>query len=238
MQPLGTPCWLDMQTDLDRAVPFYAAVLGWELVPVGEHRMAFAGGAPVALLSPSDSPGPWRVYLACQDIDLICGRAQDLGARVVLAGGRLGDLGRMASFQDPGGTLTMLWQADKHQGFQIRASPGVPVWFENWSADRARTRDFYAQLFGLQAQPMPGMDYGTLHSPDGAPRFGVGQREEDGGPPAWMVYLHTPDCDAASAQVSASEGTVSQPPTDTPFGRIAVCADPLGARFTLITPAA
>ena len=35
MRRTGTPCWLDLQTDVERARAFYGAALGWTFTPIG-----------------------------------------------------------------------------------------------------------------------------------------------------------------------------------------------------------
>jgi predicted enzyme related to lactoylglutathione lyase len=36
MQPLGTPCWIDIQTDVHHAKDFYGAVLGWSFQDIAQ----------------------------------------------------------------------------------------------------------------------------------------------------------------------------------------------------------
>lgn len=49
----------------------------------------------------------------------------------------------------------------------------------------------------------------------------------------WSVYLKVTDTDAALITVTRLGGDVLQPPQDTPYGRLAAVADPMGARFKL-----
>lgn len=50
-----------------------------------------------------------------------------------------------------------------------------------------------------------------------------------GVPSSWLVCLGVDDVDAACAKAVQWGGTVSEPATDTPFGRLAQLADPTGA---------
>lgn len=52
-------------------------------------------------------------------------------------------------------------------------------------------------------------------------------------PSHWRVYFGVDDTDAAMASVLELGGTVVDDPEDSPFGRIAGVADPLGARFQI-----
>ena len=56
----------------------------------------------------------------------------------------------------------------------------------------------------------------------------------DGMPAVWGVYFAVDDTDKAVEIAKANGGTVIQPPTDIPPGRMSVIADPAGAMFTVI----
>ena len=71
------------------------------------------------------------------------------------------------------------------------------------------------------------------------PLAGVGQYGAPAGrraPPAWTLYFAVADTDAAAAQVTELGGTVVSPPTDTPFGRMAIAAGPFGEVFAVMGP--
>jgi uncharacterized protein len=55
-------------------------------------------------------------------------------------------------------------------------------------------------------------------------------------PAHWSVYWHVDDVDATVARVEALGGSVTMRPETTPYGRLAVVADPAGAQFKLRTP--
>ena len=55
-------------------------------------------------------------------------------------------------------------------------------------------------------------------------------------PAAWTLYFAVTDTDASAAQVTELGGTVVSPPTDTPFGRMAIAAGPFGEVFALMGP--
>ena len=51
----------------------------------------------------------------------------------------------------------------------------------------------------------------------------------------WKLYFHTEDVDATTKAVEQAGGSVLVPPGDVgPMGRMAVLADPAGARFALV----
>jgi uncharacterized protein len=54
-----------------------------------------------------------------------------------------------------------------------------------------------------------------------------------GGPSAWAIYWEVDDVGAAAGTVVELGGALTEPPTDTPWGRIAAVTDPMGAHFRL-----
>ena len=238
MQPLGTPCWMDIETDVDVASAFYARVLGWRIEPMAAApgwMMAYDGSETVASIGPG-TPRDWRVYLGTDDIAGFVDRCRDAGGDVIVEPGQVGDLCQVAIVRDPGGAAFGVWQSGTHTGFTTTGRPGTPVWFEVNTHHGEAVRDFYAAATGLAAEPMPGpMTYFTLQA-EGRPRFGIMQmqpaRAEEAS--AWVVYLQCADVDASAAEVTDAGGRVLSGPFDSPFGRIAVCTDPLGSRFMLI----
>jgi predicted enzyme related to lactoylglutathione lyase len=75
--PAGTPCWVDLSVpDLQQAVRFYHAVLGWTFVDsgpeFGHYNIAQVNEKAVAGVGPVMSEGQpsfWTVYLATDDAD-------------------------------------------------------------------------------------------------------------------------------------------------------------------------
>ena len=49
----------------------------------------------------------------------------------------------------------------------------------------------------------------------------------------WDVFVKVADVDSAVKGIARLGGTVLRPAADTPFGRLAEVADPMGARFNL-----
>jgi predicted enzyme related to lactoylglutathione lyase len=83
------------------------------------------------------------------------------------------------------------------------------------------------------------MEYYTLSDSEGGVyRAGVLQMTAQWGelPPHWMVYLAVDDVDAAVARVQELGGKAHHGPFDTPYGRMAVVADPQGAVFSVMQP--
>ena len=54
---------------------------------------------------------------------------------------------------------------------------------------------------------------------------------------SWTVVFSVADTDACAAQVLELGGGVRRPAHDSPYGRLATVADPMGATFALISGA-
>ena len=122
---------------------------------------------------------------------------------------------------------------------QDRYIPGVPCWVDTTQPDPEAAVAFYGGLFGWQLEdvmppesPAPyfvgrlgGGDVGAITSlPEGASA-------------AWNTYIWVADADETVAKVRAAGGSVLSEPMDAgDAGRMAVCADPAGAAFSLWQP--
>lgn len=238
MRRTGTPCWLDLQTDVERAKAFYGAALGWTFTPIGpefgEWCIARVDGEAVAGVGPGE-PRPWQVFLHTDDIGETCMAARAAGGTVTVVPGDVGELGRAAQLRDPGGAIVGLWQPGTHTGFGVTEAPGAPAWFEVNTREGEAVRDFFAGLFDLSAETMTEMVYHTLHA-DGRPCYGVLQMTDawEGIDPVWTAYFAVADADATLERVKAAGGAVLYGPFDTPFGRVAVCKDPMDTVFSTI----
>lgn len=246
--PVGTPVWVELQSlDREAARAFYSALFGWTWELAGAEFMHYANasmdGQPVAGEAGALPGGPqitvWSIYLRTDDLDAATAFVEAHGGEVVVPTMVVGELGRMAVFRDPTGAFCGLWEPGLHRGFQVSGEEGYPCWFELNTRDAPGARDFYAGLGGgLETQKLEGMDYWTWQA-EGRPRMGTLQMTEAWGelPPHWMVYFAVADTDAAAARVEELGGTLHHGPFDTPFGRIAVVADPQGAVFSIVEPA-
>ncbi|MEY9213356.1 VOC family protein [Thermobifida halotolerans] len=238
----GAPAWLDMTVpDLPAAQRFYAAVLGWEF-DEGPYRMALLGSRRIAGMAEpwDDAPPPeqsnWTVYLATGDIGATLTAVRAAGGTVVTDRTDIPGAGSMALVRDPAGTVCGLWQGDGLPGSEISGVPGAPVWAEVTSPDSA-TADFFATVFGLTAERLPGIDFTTL-SNDGEPVFGVYGADDrvHRGHGAWLPYFLVDSTDKASLLAEHAGGAVLRAPADSPYGRWAMLTDHLGAHFAVVQP--
>ncbi len=148
-------------------------------------------------------------------------------------------LGWMALATDPGGAVFGLWQAGQHTGVQLANEPGSLTWNENLSRDFEPNKAFYEAVFGYEYGDIgaTGFRYATLKT-GGSEVGGIGELDSSLAAEVaahWSVYFAVEDTDAAVATVSALGGATVRPAWDSPYGRIAIVADPEGAAFSLIS---
>jgi predicted enzyme related to lactoylglutathione lyase len=249
--PLGAPCWIDVfTTDPDRTIAFYGELFGWSC----ERNDEFGGylnfsldGVRVAGGMGNDgstgAPDSWNVYLAVADAEATVAAATAAGSTVIVPPMPVGDLGSMAVVTDPGGAAIGLWQPGEHRGFGVVAEPGAGSWFELHTRAYDDSLAFYRDVFGWDLHTMsdvPEFRYSTLGEGDGALAGVMDQTGHVGEdePPYWAVYFGTDDTDASVARAVSLGATVLMGAEDTPYGRLAVLADPTGARFSLVQPPA
>lgn len=242
----GTVCWVDlMTTDAEKARAFYGSVFGWTFdvggPEMGHYAMAQIDGRNVAGIGGqppgSTFPPAWSVYFETADLDQSIEKAKGLGGAVVTGPMDVMDAGRLAYLVDSTGAHFGLWQSKSHTGAQIVDETHAMCWREVNTRDADKAVDFYCKLFGLEPKKldMEQTAYFTLHK---GPTTvgGVMQmtKEWEGVPPHWMNYFAVADTDATIAKITAVGGKVSVPPFDTPYGRMAVVNDPMGAAFSVI----
>ncbi|MFE2752283.1 VOC family protein [Actinosynnema sp. NPDC059335] len=236
--PAGTPCWVDISTDVDRAVAFYGELFGWRFDVAGPeyggYGVALRDGHPVAGVGPKQDPGQpsaWTTYLATDDVEASAEAVTRAGGQVAFGPMVVGDKGTMAVAADPTGVLFGLWQAGTNTGVDLANEPGSLVWNEHTSGDVGAAKRFYAEVFGYTYAPVEGAgDYSTIALPgDARPVGGIGA-----GAGGWQVYFQVADADEAVAAVRRLGGTVVDEPVDTPYGRMVKVADDQGSTFHLM----
>ena len=237
----GAFTWMDLATpDLEGAKQFYRHVFGWEYHDIGaefgHYHYALAQGRTAAGIGQpppgTSTPPAWTVYLASAEGDI--DRVKALGGQVMLEPMTVGDAGKMAICVDPTGAVFGLWQPINFIGAAVEAEHGGIAWSEVATRDAAAAHAFYGALFGLTPRAQ-GDEYAIMQRSEEM-LFGVMQMNDEWAelPPHWMGYFTIDNADAAIERVTAGGGKVVVPPFDTPFGRIAVIADPHGAVFSIV----
>jgi predicted enzyme related to lactoylglutathione lyase len=243
--PAGTPCWVDISVDdVPRATAFYSGLFGWDIEQggpeTGGYCICHLNGRIVAGLGPKmgdpSAPSSWTTYLASGDVDATAGKVKAAGGQLPVPPTDVMSEGRLALAFDTAGVLFGLWQGRNTPGIGLASEPGALTWNEHLSADFEGSKAFYQAVFGYGYDDMSGEDfkYATI-TVDGNVVGGIGGVPE-GRPPGWGVYFAVADTDAAAAAAVERGATVVQPVRDSPYGRVAVIADPQGAVLSLIKP--
>jgi predicted enzyme related to lactoylglutathione lyase len=187
----------------------------------------------------ADVPDSWSIYLRVVDADATAAAIAAAGGTVVAGPMPIADLGTMLFCTDPTGAPIGGWQAGTHTGYEVADEHGAPSWCELHTRDHAAAIAFYEAAFGWTTRVEGDTDefrYSTLVDADGEQHAGVMDASAwlpDGVPSHWSVYFRTDDLDATLTQVTELGGSVVVPAEDTPYGRLATCADPTGAVFKL-----
>jgi len=110
---------------------------------------------------------------------------------------------------------------------------GKFVWIEHVSSDAKRAQTFYGEVLGWKVEGAPMGDFTYEMIKAGDTTIG-GYATPHGEPPHWISYVSVDDVDATAKAIRAAGGKVLGDPSDIPgVGRMARCADPLGATFNL-----
>jgi predicted enzyme related to lactoylglutathione lyase len=123
-------------------------------------------------------------------------------------------------------------------GKRERYEPGTFCWVDLATTDPAGAKAFYGELFGWEAEDMPGGEAGTytMLRLDGDEVCALyeqrAEQREQGIPPYWFSYVSVEDADAIAARARELGGTAFGEAFDVlDAGRLAVVQDPMGAVF-------
>ncbi|MFV0129364.1 VOC family protein [Streptomyces sp. HMX112] len=244
----GTPCWVDaLLPDVEAGKRFYGELFGWTFDDGAEYTHAFSEGLRVAALAPKRDgrmPTVWGVYFATPGIVALSARIRDAGGRMVTEPLPLDGFAVTALAADPDGAVFGLWEAGDHTGFEKQGEPGSFCWTEVYTRKKDAVDAFYESVFGFQVRDLDdaSMDF-RVWSPAGTR---AGDETAIGGrgvitntfpaemPAHFLSYFAVADCDDTAALATRLGGRVTEPPFDTPYGRIAVIADNQGAVFAVL----
>lgn len=242
----GTPCWVSLMVHgLEATEEFYGALFGWEFRPgpeqLGPYVRALLDGHPVAGIGvlPPDRhlPIAWTPYFASDDVDATADAVRSRGGTIGVGPLDAADAGRLAIGSDPCGAVFGIWQPPAHTGPAATGTPGTPVWNELTTYESAHVAKFYGTVFDYEEERAVSADrdHVTLRL-DGRPVaavHGLGDAVPRDRGPHWLTYFDVRDLDDAVDRVGRLGGLVLGPPHDGDHGRVALVADPEGARFAL-----
>jgi uncharacterized protein len=226
----------------------------------GVYLMARLRGLDVAGIG-STAPGAppvatWNTYIQVDSADETAAKVRQAGGRVITEPFDVTDAGRMAVFADTEGAAFCVWQPSRHPGAQIVNEHGAVNFNTLQTRDPEPAKTFYGAVFGWQTMDLGGGGAWTLpgygdHLEANDPGLRV-RVVELGGPvgfedvvasisvigpeqantPAhWTVTFGVDDVDAIADRATALGGRLLIEPSDAPWVRMAVIADPAGATF-------
>lgn len=243
----GTPSWIDIGCDVDKARAFYSGLFGWEYEAAGPpeetggYGMFKQGGKEVAGLGPQQNPGPpfWTTYMTVADCDATATKVKEAGGQVVMDPMDVMTAGRMAVFQDPEGAFFSVWQAGDSIGAEVVNEPVSLSWNELNTRSLDGAKAFYGQVFDWDFNTMevgPAGNYTEVKIGDSpiAGMVDVSANLPEKIPAHWLVYFAVDNTDATVEKAQDLGGSVMMPPTDIPPGRMAVITDDQGAHFAVI----
>ena len=117
------------------------------------------------------------------------------------------ELGRMAVFADPTGAVVGIWQPKEMKGAELVNEPVSVAWNELNTRDPDAAKEFYAAVFGWQAEvsEQGGADYVMFARGDGSPVAGMMDIRKtempDEIPAHWLVYFAVADADRRSPRL-------------------------------------
>jgi predicted enzyme related to lactoylglutathione lyase len=247
---VGKVIWVDLATpDLAASKKFYSGVFGWTFQDIHSGRtnytIASLGGRPVGGLvdrpAPSGEPKrpAWLAFLAVRDVDAVKKTALEHGATVVSEPRTYPHRGRQAVFADPEGAVFAVLASGSGDPPDFLAAPGEWIWSSLLARKPDAAAAFYQAVFGYEVFDVPGEDdleHDILSSDDFArasvnPLPGDSPRRQ----PRWLNFVRVADATEASARVVALGGKVLvEAHADRHGGKVAVVADPAGARLGLM----
>ena len=230
--------WYELMTnDLDQAMAFYKAVVGWEVrdsgMPGPRYMVFGKGGTDVGgMMSWSsmgtEKPTKWMGHIHTTDVD-------EETAAVVADGGKqfrpptdIPGVGRFSVVADPQGAEYLLFQPNQTEapvrlGFM---EVGAVGWRELATTDWQKAWDFYSGHYGwtkeVAVEMGPMGTYQTFALEDTTARGGMMNLHAgmaDKGPgPAWLFYFTVDDIQAAAERVKGNGGEVTHGPAQVPGG--------------------
>lgn len=250
---LGSPCWLDLGVvDVEAMGAFYTAVFDWEfsaVSPDAEYGMFTKDSnvvAAVGRLTEEGARSAWMIYFHTPDAQAMADQVRRAGGTVRVDAFDVGGQGRMAQFTDPQGGQFAVWEPGEISGLGAVNEPDSLTWTELMTTDAVAAKEFYGQIFDWTTSEtdLPGGGTYSMITPSGQSE----DRVQGGimrlpaeylpdGRPYWHPVFDVADCDAAVTRVTENGGSLTMGPEDAEgIGRLAVCQDPAGAEFVLLTP--
>lgn len=246
-QPGAEPCRVDLLTgDMKRSVDFYGRLFGWttrggdsgaedslDMYLWDELVAGFLDNDP-----DSGCSDAWVTYLNVADAHAASYSAGMYGGCVFLQPLEIQGQGTIAMIGDPTGIGVGLWQsATVRELTKASGRHGTRVWNELHTTKFEKVTHFYRDALEWELLSLSDTDEFRYQSYGQGPDAKAGIYDISGQPdpkPGWRTYFAVTDTDKALALAKKLGAKVLQQAKDSPFGRMAVLADPTGAEFSII----
>lgn len=254
---VGKVVFVELVTpDLAAAKLFYGGLFGWTFRDVqGEgwkYAEASLNGRPVAGLVQKDIPAgehrqpAWLSFISVRNVDAAKATASQQGAKLLFGPQSIPDRGREAVFADPQGAIFAVIASSSGDPSDVLAAPGEWIWSSLITTDPDADAGFYQKLFNYEVFNLPPDVFNAktdteahhlLLASDKYARASVNPLPENSPDlrPHWLNFIHVEDAVKMTEKLVALGGRVLvKPQVDRHGGKVAVVADPMGARFGLL----
>jgi uncharacterized protein len=242
----GAPTWVELSTsDVDAAIGFYRALLGWAVTrsetPGGRYALVAVGDLEIGgMLGHVADEGvwpTWTVFFQVADVDAST-------AAVLAAGGSVLQpaidvpAARIAVVADPTGGILGVRSGSRPTVGYLDQGPGTVAWVELLTRDPQATEPFYTEVFGWKAASSltGGTAYTTFTLEDEQVAGMMLMPDEVPAevPAYWSMYVGVEDVEASVARAIELGGGVIAPPMNADGRWFAVLEDPQGAVFGVL----
>jgi hypothetical protein len=251
----GEFVWYELMTrDVDGAMAFYGALLGWTYEDSDRSDIDYytieAEHEPIGgmlALTPDMLAGGaqpcWMGYIAVEDIDAALASIRSQGGAVQMGPQELAGTGRFAMVADPQGFPFYLMQSQSGRTSKAYVcnggKPGHCAWNELTTTDQAGAMAFYTAQFGwvkdgeMDMGPMGAYEFLRHGEMIGA----MMTKPHDMPQAGWAYYFQVEDIDAAARTIPIRQGEILFGPSEIPGGDYIITGrDPQGAVFSLVGP--
>jgi len=245
----GKFVWADLfSSDTQASRRFYEQVFGWKWHeikgPPQPYGVFYLDGEPVAGLAYRKAPdgggayGRWIHYLSVKDVAAAELAISEHVGRTSLSRRSYADRGDFAVVTDSQDTPFGIIHASSGDPGDYRVARGKWIWRELLTRDLGSAIRFYTELFGYAAEKdyeSPGVVEYMLES-EGYLRAGIGLLSPDTDTaPVWLGFVRVDDVNATLQRALAYGGKVLfEPRPEVANGKLAIVADPTGARVGLL----
>jgi len=248
----GKVIWAELVTpDVVGAKRFYGRLFGWSFEDIRagrvEYSVARLDGVPVAGLVQHTPPRgrqwqpAWLTFLSVPDVRAAGGLIQAHGGKQLSSPHAYRERGQQAVYADPQGAVFAIMNSRNGDPPDVLAAPGRWIWSALVTRDPGTDAAFYQNVFGYEVFDASQAgesesDHLVLASEEYA-RASVNPLPAASPPsrPHWVDFVRVTDVAAAVAKAAQLGGRVLvEPRQDRHGGRMALIADPAGARVGLL----